>query len=597
MSTGNAGAPSDAVVTSVVRCYTGAAGGPKTTRYNNNDNTTDLEFSIGGGELKWNITQDPPEPDAIALQQAIADCVDAGGGVALSWDDPAGGTFSFTVTAYTGTVGGDMLLSGENGIGSGAGKVGSFAEAVCSTGGTQPREAVLCKSGKELRWVDLYTGETLSEEARATLRRCKSDCVLVGKLWKFRAPEEGALVEYWQPEALGGNAAPHGNASDVFTNTGTDFTHVNGAPSHTGINTAYFGFSTSNAADLALLGITSRDETNGADQLKVTGWFYSRTAISLRDVNTNTGERGLVAVQHCARGPLTVLNEDTTDSSGAGPRSAFDPFEAGPGITKVIMLASDLSAWMGLDLRDGDGNRVKSHVAAPYFECVPVLRDKYTGELLSPTGEPVTVEENDSWCEPECYAPPAAGGGGLTEEQVLDLVGPHTKLEICEGPFTQGTGRTGWLHPWTPVLTANTGTVTEDWVQISTAETSPNCPTDLTINAFLGNDYVQLQDARIYLWKDVQLLVDGVPVLTWNLQTYRYEDERGDASTALLINADGSVHLHRQNIAPSSVITVEARRRYNANGFLAGGRARAIGGLRAHANVQFTPRTIVTGAA
>ncbi len=600
MTAGNAGAAPEGDATSIIRCYDSVVGGPLTTRYVNDDNTTDLEFSVGSGQLKWNITQDPPEADAVALQQAIADCVDAGGTVALTWDDPDGDPYSFTVNAYTGTVGADMLLSGVNGTGTNAGKVGSFAQAVCSVGGTSPREAVLCKSGKGFEWSDLYTGEPLTDTERATLRRCASDCTPVAILWKFVAPEEGALIEYWQPEALGGNAVPHDNVSNIFTNTGTDFTHPNGAGSHTGVNTSYFGFSTASATDLALLGLEDRDETNGTDQLKVTGWFFTKTPIPLEDVNSNTGERGLLAIQYCCRGPLVVLTEDTTDSTGTGPRSAFDPVEVPAGIHKVIMLASDLSAWMGLDLRDEDNNRVKSYRACPRFDCIPVLKDNFTGNLITPTGDPVVVGENDSWCKPDCLVPEtpvASEGGGLTEDEVLALIGPHTELEVCTGPFAQGTGRTGWVHPWTPVMTANSGTVVEDWVQISTAETAPECPTDLTINAFLGNDYVQLEDARLYIWKDVQLLVDGLPVLTWTFQTYRYEDERGDTSNKLLINADGSVHLHRLNVAAGALVTVETRRRYNANAFLAGGRARTIGGLRAHANVHFSPRNIAIGAA
>lgn len=461
------------------------------------------------------------------------------------------------------------------------------------------REAILCKSAKDFEWSDLYTGGPLTERERATLRRPKGDCIPVGLLWKFKAPEQGALIEYWQPEALGGNAVPHDNVSSIFTNTGTDFTHPNGAPSHTGINTNYFGFSTASAADLALLGLADRAETNGTDQLKVVGWFYTKTTIPLSDLNSNTGERGLIAIQYCHRGPLVVLNEDTTDSGSDGdPRSAFNPAEVPPGIHKVIMLASDLSAWMGLDLRDEDNNRIKSYPSCPYFVCVPVLKDIFTGDLVTPTGDPVVIEENDSWCEPDCIAAEVReSGGGLTEEEVLALIGPHTELETCTGPFVQGTGRTGWMHPWTPVLTAATGTVTDDWVQISTAETAPDCPTDAKVSVFLGNDYVQLTDARLYLWKDVRLLINAVPVLTWTFQSYRYEDERGDENNKLLINPDGSVHLHRLNVPAGASVTVETRRRYNANAFLDGGRARTIGGLRSHASMAFTPRNIVTGAA
>lgn len=176
----------------------------------------------------------------------------------------------------------------------------------------------------------------------------------------------------------------------------------------------------------------------------------------------------------------------------------------------------------------------------------------------------------------------------------------HPAQEICNGNFVDVTSRAGWLHTWSPVYTTSSGTITDDWEQVSTAETSPNCETDVTVNVSLGNSYFQLRNMYGRAWYDVRLLVNGAPVNTWTFQNYHYDDDLGTTNLDDDITPLGSVHFARTSVPAGAVITVEILRRYN---FVAGNTAvvspygRVISGLRAHFNVHYSPTTIVTGRA
>ena len=194
-----------------------------------------------------------------------------------------------------------------------------------------------------------------------------------------------------------------------------------------------------------------------------------------------------------------------------------------------------------------------------------------------------------------------------TLEQIcehIDDTGLHEPAidpqEVCRGPFVQRTGRTGWIFPWTPIATAATGTVTDDWVQISTTEASPDCVTDMHVSVFAGDHYFQIDSARIYHWVDFRLLVNGAAVVTETYTHYEYLDDRNEAvdttnPSKLIIRTGGSWFAERKGVPAGATVSVEMRRRYNFNAFQAGGRARALGGLRSHALFGFSPRDIVTG--
>jgi len=191
--------------------------------------------------------------------------------------------------------------------------------------------------------------------------------------------------------------------------------------------------------------------------------------------------------------------------------------------------------------------------------------------------------------------------GNLAISGGNDVVIPHPNQEICNGPFVDITGRTGWSFPWTDIFTANSGTITDDWVQISSTETAPNCPTDIMVTADGGEIYTQLVNARMYHWIDFRLLVNSVAVATNTYDNYNYEDKRVSTATTagqpnhLLIQNSKQWIASRNNVPAGATVTVEMRRRYNFNGFQAGGRGRTIGGLRAKVGIVYQPRNIVTG--
>ena len=201
-------------------------------------------------------------------------------------------------------------------------------------------------------------------------------------------------------------------------------------------------------------------------------------------------------------------------------------------------------------------------------------------------------------CVPVVVDPLPTPPAGLDEAAVLALVGPHPEQEICTGDFVDVSSRTGWMHTWTPTYTANSGTIIEDWVQIGTAETAPNCATDITVNANMGMAYSQLRNANMRAWWDVRLLVNGAAVTTYTFQTYLYEDDIGNTNLDDDIQTIGEAHFARASVPAGATITVEIRRRHN---FVVGGAAiaapfaRVISGLRAHFNVHYSPIAIVTG--
>lgn len=235
--------------------------------------------------------------------------------------------------------------------------------------------------------------------------------------------------------------------------------------------------------------------------------------------------------------------------------------------------------------------------------------DGTTFTTALPDGTTLTLGKREIECEqhlecdpvPEGWSrcePTSCGAAPVDPLPELPIVFPDQ--EICDGSFVQRTGRTGWLFPWTPVATANTGTIEDDWVQVSTTETSPDCVTDLEVNVFAGNHYFQIDSARIYHWIDFRLLVNGVAVLTETFDHYEYLDDRNETVDTtnpqkLIIRTGGSWFAERKNVPAGATVSVEMRRRYNFNAFQTGGRARAIGGLRSKALFDFSPQQIVTG--
>lgn len=231
------------------------------------------------------------------------------------------------------------------------------------------------------------------EELRNSLV-CTKNYTYAGTLYKLDDIAEGAFVEYWQPEALGGTAVAHDNPVNIF-GAGLD-SHPN-IPSHSAIFPVP-SFSTASAANLTLLGIASRDDTNGTDQIRMTTYACSLAPFTLVDTNTNTGERGAVLLNG-------ALTEDNTDSNAAD-RAAYPPISAPAGVSSLIITTSDLSAWQGIAPAGGDD--VVWFAEPPTWTAVPVFKcTDLSGGLFDCDGVPVEVEDKDFWANPPATNPNA----------------------------------------------------------------------------------------------------------------------------------------------------------------------------------------------
>lgn len=183
----------------------------------------------------------------------------------------------------------------------------------------------------------------------------------------------------------------------------------------------------------------------------------------------------------------------------------------------------------------------------------------------------------------------------------------HLEQEICEGPFVDCTGRSGWIGPASVVHTANSGTVTlfpYEKLGGSGAITAPSCISDMTLNIDYGHVYYYLRRMRMYYWVDMRVLVNGAVVTTQTIDQYVYDDQRdntplvGTAPLRLNLHEIGNSEYCRTNIPAGATIEVQAQIRYNFNAQqLPSAYGRIIRqGLRSRISATFLPRNIVTGA-
>lgn len=181
--------------------------------------------------------------------------------------------------------------------------------------------------------------------------------------------------------------------------------------------------------------------------------------------------------------------------------------------------------------------------------------------------------------------------------------GPVTPQEICEGPFTGATARTGWWAGWTAIFQANTGTQTIiPWQREHQVINAPDCISDFSFQYNVGNWYLRNRRNRVYVWIDYRLLVNGAVVYTRTNQVYRYHDERDEQNDAgnapaVPVNLEpwGGFADDRLAIPANATVEIETQVRWNVNGSQASSWARLIGGLRSTVQWTFTPREIVTG--
>lgn len=410
----------------------------------------------------------------------------------------------------------------------------------------------------------------------------KSDIAAIGtklesmKRLVYRLPEaDGMTVRNWLEPP---DSVAHDVVSNIWTGSNDADTHFQSHPN-------------------APTAVLNEDWVWGGPSDQTEGWGYIELLQPtwVKDQNQNTGERGDVHFGECCGNPR--LLQETLVNTPSADRVILDPVLLPAGIHYLYVRISDASANGGFQLQQSateTGTYAnfsgRSWTEKPYVQCMAV-----------PVCEPVPEgwsETPPKICDP-VFTPVASGG--LTEAEVLALIPPPVVVpnqEICTGDFVDVSSRSGWLHTWTTFYTANSGTVVDGWVQVGSAEVSPNCVTDMTVNVSLGNSYMQLQNANGRVWYDVRLLVNGVAVTTFTFQNYHYEDDIGTTNLDDDITPLGSAHFARSNVPAGATITVEIQRRHN---FVMGGaangtaRGRVISGLRSHFNVHYSPTQIVTG--
>ena len=151
------------------RCY--GAGEDTITRYENDDETTDLAFSFNPTTIKFPITEDPAEPDAQALQNAIIECINSGEVAVITGVDQDGTGFSFEADSIQNGEAPNYVYGGV-GPGSFSGKVGAWAQVQCGSGAGGKACSFTNCEGTEITWIDSITGTVLTDDEIATLSEC-----------------------------------------------------------------------------------------------------------------------------------------------------------------------------------------------------------------------------------------------------------------------------------------------------------------------------------------------------------------------------------------------------------------------------------------
>ena len=210
----------------------------------------------------------------------------------------------------------------------------------------------------------------------------------------------------------------------------------------------------------------------------------------------------------------------------------------------------------------------------------------------------VDAQWNKCNSEPDCVEVQEC----IDADYINDLVvHPTPLLNIieCDGPFVVQSARTGWWGTWSPIYTANSGTVTEDWIAVRSV-TSPECVTDASIDFDMGLTYYQLRRMRMYYWIDWRVLINGAVVYTETYDVYHYDDERQDTNPDVIpplkikTHDNGYANAVRLNVPANATVAIETRQRYNFSAAQTSAYGRVISGLRSNHKVDFELRTEIT---
>lgn len=152
--------------------------------------------------------------------------------------------------------------------------------------------------------------------------------------------ENGVYAAHWRsPLINSGNAAPHDNVSNIFSDWRT---HVNGDPDFETI------VSTWSQTDSSLVG---NADANGQDQMLMYAYVLVTGQMTLYEDNTNSGERVGVYVGECCSYPPELVLETTSDTTGGAGSGLGEFATLGAGLHLLAFQLSDISAFAGLRLR------------------------------------------------------------------------------------------------------------------------------------------------------------------------------------------------------------------------------------------------------
>lgn len=358
-------------------------------------------------------------------------------------------------------------------------------------------------------------------------------------------------------------------------------------------------------------------------------WVYFPKAWFIRD-NDTTAEKGRVYLGGCC-GQIKQAGDDWTE---AVPRKWLDwqPYAVWPGLHKIRVYLHDRSGTnSGFDLEyseDGNTwvNNPYQYTGKPIRECKYGTYSECDG-MLNDSGNPLVQTDTVKFCKPTCdeclkgldgidgrdgtdgidwqdwqdWQDGQDGQDGQDWQDWQDGSIDDLTIERIQWPFLDTSNRDARWDWWTPVYTANSGTITKPRdTNNFTAETSPPILTDILVNIDFGHLYYLLRRMRMYYWVDVRLLINNVVVQTWTYDVYLYDDDRQDTNPDVIdplhydIKPLGSSFIQRNNVAPSSTVSIEVRERYNFNGAQTSAYGRLIAWLRSHFTVTYIPRFLVT---